>query len=287
MNKLLSAGFSRMFKGKIFWIGIAFLVFIAIMINVTHYYDMLDGYNTYLDCDFFMVLVIIGIVAAVFCSLFICTDYSDGTIRNKITIGRSRIEIYLSKLIVSVTACILMYISYILVYTAIGALFLKMSETSFKTLLILFIAAIMLTAAYCSIFTLLSMLIGNKAISSVVCILFSLVLFCGGVYLSSKLEEPEYLYFTASADDYGITYDDDEISETSETAKKTVPNPHYVSGTEREIYEFLYDFLPCGQAIQISNNDYKRPELFIPYSSVIIVVTTAVGIFFFRKKNIK
>ena len=41
-----------------------------------------------IDNGFFGCALFIGIVMAVFCSLFIGTEYSEGTIRNKIIIGQ-------------------------------------------------------------------------------------------------------------------------------------------------------------------------------------------------------
>ena len=38
--------------------------------------------------------LIIGFIVAIFCSWFLGTDYSDGTIRNKIIAGNSRLKIY-------------------------------------------------------------------------------------------------------------------------------------------------------------------------------------------------
>lgn len=55
-----------------------------------------SGYPTALDDRFFAYSFFIGILSAIFCSLFTGTEYSDGTIRNKIVVGHSRISIYLS-----------------------------------------------------------------------------------------------------------------------------------------------------------------------------------------------
>ena len=49
-----------------------------------------------IDNGFFGCALFIGIVMAVFCSLFIGTEYSEGTIRNKIIIGQKRGTVYLS-----------------------------------------------------------------------------------------------------------------------------------------------------------------------------------------------
>jgi hypothetical protein len=61
----------------------------------------------------------------------------------------------------------------------------------------------------------------------------------------------------------------------------------YVSGTKRTVYEFLYDFLPGCQMRQIAEQNPENPERLPLYSLLITVVTTACGIFFFRRKDLK
>ena len=53
-----------------------------------------------------------GLVAAVFISLFVGSEYSDGTIRNKLVVGHSRMRIYLANLIVCSIACVLISLAY-------------------------------------------------------------------------------------------------------------------------------------------------------------------------------
>ena len=53
------------------------------------YKDMKQsGYINNLDNGFFARALFIGIILAVFCSLFIGTEHNDGTIRNKIIVGQ-------------------------------------------------------------------------------------------------------------------------------------------------------------------------------------------------------
>lgn len=84
MSKLLSAGFIRLRKDKIFWIALIFMFGAGVFFPVMRYIDMQkSGYINNIDNGFFACALFIGVVMAVFCSLFIGTEYSDGTIRNK------------------------------------------------------------------------------------------------------------------------------------------------------------------------------------------------------------
>ena len=69
----------------------------GIFFPVMRYMDMRQTQTiNRIDNGFFGCALFIGIVMAVFCSLFIGTEYSEGTIRNKIIIGQKRGAVYLS-----------------------------------------------------------------------------------------------------------------------------------------------------------------------------------------------
>ena len=84
MSRLLAAGFTRLKKSKIFWLLMVMMFALGIFFPVSQYNSM-QKYNTSgtLDSPFFSHVMFMGILTAVFCSLFIGTEYSDGTIRNK------------------------------------------------------------------------------------------------------------------------------------------------------------------------------------------------------------
>ncbi len=116
MRKLLSANFSRLWRSKIFWAlegisAIAGAVFYILAIintkNIGEDWYLLSG-NYY----FFVVLVYIGAIMAVFSSFYIGAEYSDGTIRNKLNVGCARNSIYLANLVVVVTAGVLFTITH-------------------------------------------------------------------------------------------------------------------------------------------------------------------------------
>ena len=65
------------------------------------------------------------------------------------------------------------------------------------------------------------------------------------------------------------------------------PNPSYVDGLERGVYEFLYDLLPGGQTVQYASMQLSSPYKLSIYSSIILVITTGIGITSFKKKDIK
>jgi len=98
--------------------------------------------------------------------------------------------------------------------------------------------------------------------------------------IQNKLDGPEYY------EDYDYVYTDEEGNIHEEHIDRE-KNYNYVDGTKRKVYEFLYDFLPGCQMLQITQQNPENPERLPIYSFSIIVVTTACGIFFFRRKNLK
>ena len=83
MSKLLRADFSRLFKNKIFWLGVLFMAGLAGFVTFTRWSDMRAVPEYYGSSDglLFVGGMYIDIVIAVVTGIFVGTDYSSGTIR--------------------------------------------------------------------------------------------------------------------------------------------------------------------------------------------------------------
>ena len=274
MSKLLSAGFIRLRKDKIFWIALIFMFGAGAFFPAMRYIDMQkSGYINNIDNGFFACALFIGVVMAVFCSLFIGTEYSDGTIRNKVVIGQKRTSIYLSNLIICALVSVVMCAAFFIAYLCIGIPLLGFFEMDIKQVLLFTLAVFVLAIAFASIFTLISMLNHNKAITAVVCILLAFLLLFAGAQFNKMLNEPETnmgLMMTDNGQEY-----------------QEIPNPNYLEGGERKVVQFLYDFVPGGQALQCVSLEANNITVLPAYSLIIIVLTTGFGVFFFKKKELK
>lgn len=276
MIKLTYANFLRLKKDNIFWSGIIFM-FLFVVYNFTmRYIDVKNqGYTQYVDDRTLWYAMFIGILSAIFCSLYIGTEYSDGTIRNKLIIGNTRFSIYLSNLFICSIASLLMCLSFIIAVCLIGIPYFGFF-VNLNTIILYILCSIALTIAFCSIYTLIAMINHNKAAVSIICILGIFILMFATTYISSQLREPE-IY------DPAVYYDEQgEIEQYPAT-----PNPNYVDGTKRRVYEFLYDFIPTGQAQQLSSLTADDLLKLAYYDILIIIVTTGFGLYFFNKKDIK
>lgn len=276
MNKLISANFMRLKKDKCFWGGMIFMFAASLFFPIIRYIDMKQsGTVNNLDNGFFSCAVFGAIILSVFCSLFVGTEYSDGTIRNKIIIGHKRTNIYAANLLTNMAAGLMMCVVFFAVYLCVGIPLLGFFEANIQVILLFAVTVIMLSFAFSSIFTMIAMITSNKAIVAVICILSAFLLIFAGTYINSRLQEPE----TVPVYSYTING-----STTENTDEK---NPKYLEGTKRKIFQFLYDFLPGGQVIQCASMESKSPHMLSLYSAIVFIITTSAGIVIFRRKDIK
>ncbi len=275
MNKLIAANFMRLKKSKVFWACIGFMSGFAVMMQIFNYRDMLEGTELTLESDLFVFATFIGIAAAVFASLFIGTEYSDGTIRNKVIIGHNRRDIYLSNFITAAAVSMTMCIAYMAVYSLIGVGLIGKFTSDLKMILVQLLCVLVLSAACAAIFTLLAMLNHNKAASSVICVLLAFGILFAGSYIHNRLEEPETYE--------GYYMDESGQLQLGEPEK----NPRYLSGTKRQVFLFADDFLPGGQQLQIGSGGAAEPWKLMGYSVIITAGVTAAGVLLFRRKDLK
>lgn len=285
MRKLLSANFIRLKKSRCFRLGILFMFGLGILMVLDSYRDSVKyEYTVILDMLFFRFTFFIQTVCAIFCSLFLGTEYSDGTIRNKIIVGHSRKAIYLSNLIVCSAAALLMSCAYFAGVLLPGIFLLGFFQSSRLLLFAAISGSLLMVVATVSFCTLLSMLNQNKAIVTAISITGVFLLLLYNSMIFARLNAPEYFYnygnvISGVYDEEALPEDDSEI--------ELVPNPSYIRGTRRAVYEFLMDLLPTGQAVQYCQMTISHPWRMELYSCFLILLSTGFGIIFFQRKDLK
>lgn len=276
MLKLLSANFSRLRKDKTFWLcmGAMLIYSVVYMLNGSRQAIIdISEYNYSIDQYYFHFAVIIGAFCSLFGSMFLGTEYSDGTIRNKIAVGHTRVSIYLANLITTFAATLMIMFAWL-----IGALVaiptLGIWRMGIPNLLAYLGIAVMFEAAFSAIFTFICMQCSNKAVT----IANSMLLFLGILAFASitynALSEPEMTS--------GI-----QITANGMQMGEPAPNPNYVSGVTRQIYEFIVDFLPTGQGLQMWQLEIGNSIRMLVSSLAITVLTTLGGIIIFKRKDLK
>ena len=107
------------------------------------------------------------LVIAVFVSLFFGTEYSDGTLRNKLIGGYTRAQIYVSQFVVNAAACLLIYFSSILVSGILGLFLMGAEGVSAMKIVVYIVAGAGMCITDAALFTFLTVSVGTKAGASV------------------------------------------------------------------------------------------------------------------------
>lgn len=283
MNKLLSAGFSRLWKNKFFWLGMILLPGLVAFALFSNYYDM-KQYNFSFTIDGFLYgcFLFIGMFTSIFAALFLGTEYSDGTIRNKLVIGHSRTAVYLSSLAVCFVSSLLVCLTAIIITYALGIPLFGTPETPVLAIVQEYAFGVLVIAALSGLFTLLAMMITSKSVSAIVCTVGIFALLFISMYILQRLLAPEMIVYG-----YDAAFEYDGVVDGSVIPLEQ-PNPHYLTGTVRKVYEFFQDFLPTGQGIQLAQFGYLQHPLQACLCSLFVTAATTVGgILAFQKKNLK
>ena len=276
MRKLLSANYSRLWRDKIFWIcmGTMLIYSVVYMLNGCRQAAIhLSEYNYSIDKYYFHFAISIGIFCAVFSSMFFGTEYSDGTIRNKVIVGHTKTNVYIASLVTTITATLLMVLVW-MIGASVAIPILGIWEMGISNLVVYVLIIIMLAVAFAAICTLVNMLSANKAFT----VAISVLLIMGPLILASMIYSG--LSETEMTSSVQYTANGMQMSEPT-------PNPNYIGGEMRKIYEFILDFLPTGQGLTLWQVEAGHPVRMILSSAAITILTTLSGIFVFRKKNLK
>ena len=280
MLRLLSAGLNRLIKDKVFWVLLiaTFVLSGAFMLYscwdatrmISNQFASPGDYS--LDLFYFRLAPFIALLQAIFISLFIGTEYSEGTLRNKIIVGLTRAQIYLSNYLV----CLFVSLFFVAAWFCGGLLgipFVGGFQMGAADLLPCLLIIVFFVAAWTSIITTLCMLLSNKALAAVLAL--ALVL---GLVVASSLT---YNALAESEMTSGIL-----ITQAGMEMIDPEPNPRYISGPLRSVLEFTLDVLPSGQSFLVLYLEISRPILMLASSAVVSLATILAGIQIFRRKNL-
>ena len=277
MRKLITANFFRFRKDRFSWCVVGIIVILS-LVNVFNsarsYEAMADaGYILSLEDYYFNQAPLIGAFLALLISMFLGTEFSEGTIRNKLCIGHKRNEIFLSNFI----SCALATIALTSVWLLISALLfgligpLEMSISEFVGCILV---AMGFAVSFAALYTVIGSLSSNKAMTIIYTFAVFIIFAIAASGLYDRLCEPEM--------NEGMMLVGTQLVEMEPT-----PNPLYLSGAIRTVCEVALELLPTGQALLLSDVAIEYPARAIALSVVFTTVTLLVGGMLFKKKDIK
>lgn len=278
MSKLLSAGFRRLWRSRIFWIELIVMAVIPAWLGISNADYLNEGIKRefYLEDLVFSMVPAVGFVFAAAIALFLSTEYSEGALKNKIIVGHGRTEIYLANLVVCVSASLISLMVYFAVAVGLGAVLIGWFNRDTAEIASYFLISVLASAAMSALFVLVVMSVQNKATATVLAIVVFLLLTISGAGLVDRLDEPELQYGYMSVTEDGMS----EFHELEE-------NPLYVSGRARTMLELARDFNPAAQVIQVNNFDCDYP-LRLPFMALIFgSLSTLAGVVVLKKKDIQ
>lgn len=277
MTKLFHAGFARLRKNRLSGLLFLFSIGMPLFTIYTQYSDM-QMYEKVVETEQLILNygTIAGIVMAVFTSRFLGAEYSDGTIRNKISIGHRRIHIYLAHFLMTAITGLFAFSVWIATVSIVGLPLFGGITMPFSELLASAGCICVAVVAYCAVFTMIAMAVSEKAVAATVSILLAFGLLVVAMICFNRLNEPQFI--EAASVTNGDTGEYETIQE---------PNPRYLSEQERKMYQVFVDINPAGQMFQLAGRVAPNRNALPLYSLGLAVAVTAAGIMLFEKKDIR
>lgn len=274
MTNLLRANFSRLKRDGMFWSCVFTVLACSTGFMVLWCLENAErGALTDLDEFYFRLSAAMGFFYAMFTCLFLSVEYGEGTIRNKLAVGHTRWEVYLSHFITVFAASLCIAAAWLAGGLA-GAPFLGFLTIGPAGTALCFIIIVGFTAAFSAIYTFIGML-NDRRSATVITIAVWLILVLVSSFFENALHEPEF--------SNPIMVFQDGVQMVGEQT----PNPYYISGIRREIYEFVVDFLPTGQSSSLQNINIDHPLRMLLSSLGITAAFTLGGLRLFERKDLK
>ena len=275
MRRLLRADIHSLFLDKVFIALAVFSFVLGLTLPVLGLVNEIR-YNEYKEFEdyFFFFLPVFSLMISSYVSIFVGKSFDWGTVKNKITVGHSRRDIYLSFLIVSMVGTLVFIALFLIPYSVFGSLVYEDMSISFKALVLVLISAVLVLLSVTAISVALMETIGSRVISMIVSLFVVFALLLIGNYAEELLNEPEMISNSMIMVDGAFQFAD------------SYPNPRFLAENKRWIYEALRDATLGGQMSQIMNMEcnWIRVSLYSIFSSIL---ATLGGCIIFSRKDLK
>ena len=276
MFKLLNADLARLKKDKGFLLVLlgTLIVVIASVVPAPWNSMSFDSGKTYVDDVLFQLIPYLPFLCTLVSGLFLGAEFEENAIRNKLIVGHARAEVYFSAYLTTAVASLALLAVLLLGAGVSGWLCFRDFRMEPERLAYLSLCCVLDTLVFSAICVGFVMNISRKP--TIFLTLFFLAMLYSTSYFGARLNEAELTYDGVTITlDGGVQFGD------------LIPNPAYVAGRTRKVFELLYDLLPTGQTIQLNNGEFDRVFRWAPLSAGMLAVSTVVGYLPFRKRNLR
>lgn len=273
MRNLLSANFYRLWKSSAFWLALAATLAYTGLIVLVCWDHCADGTGRYtleaiLTAGFGLMgyLCIPSLILAPLLAVYLGTEQSEHTIRNKLITGHTKAAVYLAELIVCALTALALDILFMLLagilcvwpVLQMSGVLLRVSAGQLSAWIA---AALLARAAYASVIKLMATVLNRKTGASIA----SLLLVTAGMLICRVA--------------FGMIH--------SLEHALAIGKPVINAKGRLAFWHLLMDILPTGQAIQVSRLD--TPNLWrMPLMSLLVIAaSTGVGLAVFRRKDLR
>lgn len=271
MASLIRSHLARLWKSPVYWLALLVMLPYGLGLCNSAIGDFRSGaaaaglWGQPL-CGFGLL---IGIILAAVFGLFFGAEHADGAIRNKLIAGHGRTSIYLASLVTSLLAALALYGVYLLAWLPrLGWMVRNFPAPEPGRLALCLGGTALLTAGYCSVCVMLCMLVQRRSVLAVVLILLMAFLFFVSIQAQDAWE---------TATGGGMQLMIDEAGQQQWV--------FHEPGTADAVTAFLYDALPVCQAYRYIELDAS--PVMLCYSAGLTVLTTALGLILFKRKDIR
>ena len=310
MIKLLRAGIRRYSHSLVFWFAIVATAFVSLDAGMRAREYAVDD-----SCVLYLFLIV-----AIVISWIVGREAAEGGFRNKIIIGHTKGQIFLSALILGSAFSLVMAVIFFGIFFTINYYVFAYFPTDIIVMMLLncVLAGVCLTAMLAT----LCCLITNRIASAIVNMLLVFAMFLGTSEVEHALLQPEYFESYSSTLEQWTDEEGNVHSEThkiEESIQKT-ENPAYIAEPLRTVYKIVYRISPYGHISEhivftydwfgydyrdpiteqswentaqqiatneISEEDYKNVATNILYCAVFSVAVYLIGYLVFRRKDLR
>lgn len=275
MRNLLRASLNRTLKGKLFKIELAIVFLLAVFIIINGYFmtNITNAYVFKLAAQFFGHAPLIGFFVGVFSAKLWGQDYECGAMRSKLICGHRRNKIYLGYFLLTSIVGLAVAGLWLLLNLALGIPLFGLPLLTIGELTGYIVSDLLMVIALSAVCNLLASLADKESKGLLLCVIAVVAMIVIGLILHKRFSQEHYKGVLSYSDNPDVKY--------------PMENSFYVGGTARILLELSICLLPGAQGVLLLEQHVEHMIFPALCSLLVTVLATLLGMYFFKKKDIK